>query len=79
MFKIVILIFVVVAGWLLLMVVSIEVLTNEAGWVVLSGHTRIKDPHVNFRNAFAGSSHSSNDVSGSLAVYPPPRLTVFIV
>ncbi|KAI0935056.1 hypothetical protein AcV7_003963 [Taiwanofungus camphoratus] len=43
-FKIVILIFVVVAGW-----------------VVLSGHTRIKDPHVNFRNAFAGSSHSSND------------------
>ncbi|KAJ7149056.1 amino acid transporter [Mycena crocata] len=32
-----------------------------AGWVVLSGKTRIKDPHVNFRDAFAGSSHSSND------------------
>ncbi|OBZ67883.1 High-affinity methionine permease [Grifola frondosa] len=31
------------------------------GWVVLSGHTHIKDPHANFRNAFAGSSHSSND------------------
>ncbi|ETW77742.1 amino acid transporter [Heterobasidion irregulare TC 32-1] len=31
------------------------------GWVVLSGKTRIEDPHVNFRNAFAGSSHSSND------------------
>ncbi|KAI0261883.1 high affinity methionine permease [Gloeopeniophorella convolvens] len=31
------------------------------GWVVLSGKTRIKDPHVNFRNAFAGSSNSSND------------------
>ncbi|OBZ67639.1 High-affinity methionine permease [Grifola frondosa] len=43
-FKIVILLFVVVTGW-----------------VVLSGHTHIKDPHVNFRNAFAGSSHSSND------------------
>ncbi|KAI0685729.1 amino acid transporter [Cytidiella melzeri] len=43
-FKIVILLFVVVTGW-----------------VVLSGHTSIKDPHVNFKNAFAGSSHSSND------------------
>jgi len=31
------------------------------GWVVLSGHTRIADPHANFRNAFAGSSHSSGD------------------
>ncbi|KAL6306436.1 amino acid transporter [Sparassis latifolia] len=29
------------------------------GWVVLSGRTRVKDPHANFRNAFAGSSHSS--------------------
>ncbi|THH00445.1 hypothetical protein EW026_g2089 [Hermanssonia centrifuga] len=43
-FKIVILVFVVITGW-----------------VVLSGHTRIQDPHANFRNAFAGSSHSSND------------------
>ncbi|KAI8974815.1 amino acid transporter [Trametes punicea] len=43
-FKIVILLFVVVSGW-----------------VVLSGHTRVQDPHANFRNAFAGSSHSSND------------------
>ncbi|KAI0063740.1 high affinity methionine permease [Artomyces pyxidatus] len=31
------------------------------GWVVLSGKTRIKDPHANFHDAFAGSSHSSND------------------
>ncbi|KAJ7741342.1 high affinity methionine permease [Mycena metata] len=31
------------------------------GWVVLSGKTHIQDPHLNFRNAFAGSSHSSND------------------
>ncbi|KIJ12536.1 hypothetical protein PAXINDRAFT_117997 [Paxillus involutus ATCC 200175] len=43
-FKIVILLFVVVTGW-----------------VVLSGKTHIADPHVNFRDAFAGSSHSSND------------------
>ncbi|KAJ7439224.1 amino acid transporter [Mycena latifolia] len=31
------------------------------GWVVLSGKTHIQDPHVNFRDAFSGSSHSSND------------------
>ncbi|KAI0365763.1 amino acid transporter [Pilatotrama ljubarskyi] len=31
------------------------------GWVVLSGHTHIADPHANFRNAFSGSSHSAND------------------
>ncbi|KAG2142213.1 amino acid transporter [Suillus cothurnatus] len=41
-FKIVILLFVVITGW-----------------VVLSGKTRISDPHYNFRNAFAGSSTSS--------------------
>lgn len=38
-------------------------LTDRTGWVVLSGHTRVADPHANFRNAFAGSSHSGNDVS----------------
>ncbi|KAF8889842.1 amino acid transporter [Infundibulicybe gibba] len=27
-----------------------------AGWVVLAGGTRVQDPHVNFRNAFEGSS-----------------------
>ncbi|EGO04068.1 hypothetical protein SERLA73DRAFT_102414 [Serpula lacrymans var. lacrymans S7.3] len=43
-FKIVILLFVVITGW-----------------VVLSGKTRVADPHANFRNAFAGSSQSSND------------------
>lgn len=43
-FKIIILLFVVITGW-----------------VVLSGKTRVADPHVNFRNAFAGSSTSSND------------------
>ncbi|KAI0353860.1 amino acid transporter [Trametes cingulata] len=43
-FKIVILLFVVITGW-----------------VVLSGHTSVPDPHANFRHAFAGSSNSSND------------------
>ena len=37
----------------------------------MAGHTDIHDPHVNFRNAFADSSHSSNDVS---IVAPPPSL-----
>lgn len=32
-----------------------------AGWVVLSGKTRVVDLYYNFRNAFAGSSTSSND------------------
>ncbi|KZS96537.1 high affinity methionine permease [Sistotremastrum niveocremeum HHB9708] len=31
------------------------------GFVVLSGKTHIKDPHANFRDAFAGSSHKPND------------------
>ncbi|KAF2122403.1 amino acid permease-domain-containing protein [Lophiotrema nucula] len=26
------------------------------GWVVLGGHTKVKDPNVNFRNAFAGQA-----------------------
>ncbi|EMD32234.1 hypothetical protein CERSUDRAFT_118872 [Gelatoporia subvermispora B] len=44
LFKVVLLLFVVVTGW-----------------VVLGGNTRVKDPHAMFRNAFAGSSHSSFD------------------
>lgn len=36
------------------------------GWVVLSGHTRVADPHVNFRNGFAGSVHSSNPYATAL-------------
>jgi amino acid transporter len=48
-FKIIILLFVVISGW-----------------VVLSGKTRVADPYANFRNAFAGSSTSSNDVSALL-------------
>ena len=32
------------------------------GWIVLSGKTQVKDPHVNFRHAFAGSSNNGHDV-----------------
>ena len=57
------------------------------GWVVLSGRTHIEDPHANFRNAFAGSSHSSNDVSlswiglrpCSLSYSLSPSLSSFLV
>ena len=34
------------------------------GWAVLLGKTRVANPEANFVNAFAGSSHSSGDVSG---------------
>ena len=40
-----------------------------AGWAVLAGHTKVQDPHINFRNAFAGSSHSGNDVSRSISSF----------
>ncbi|KAF8266355.1 amino acid transporter [Lactarius quietus] len=49
LFKIVILLFIVMTGW-----------------VVLSGKTRIQNPHVNFRHAFAGSSTSSNDYAAAM-------------
>ncbi|KAI0823462.1 amino acid transporter [Trametes gibbosa] len=48
-FKVVILLFVVVTGW-----------------VVLSRKTSIQDPRANFRNAFAGSSNSSNDYATAM-------------
>ena len=35
------------------------------GWIVLAGKIRIKNPHMNFRHVFAGSSNSSNDVCPS--------------
>jgi len=41
--------------------VIILLLLVIAGWVVLSGKTRVQNPHANFINAFAGSSRSSND------------------
>ncbi|KAF7298690.1 Amino acid transporter [Mycena indigotica] len=41
--------------------IVILLLIVVTGWVVLSGKTHIQDPHANFRKAFEGSSHSSND------------------
>ncbi|KAI6039979.1 hypothetical protein EDC04DRAFT_2879437, partial [Pisolithus marmoratus] len=40
--------------------ITILVFIVVSGWVVLSGRTSIQDPHANFRNAFVGSSTSSN-------------------
>ncbi|EMD33635.1 hypothetical protein CERSUDRAFT_98198 [Gelatoporia subvermispora B] len=37
-----------------------------AGFVVLGGGTRVKDPHAMLRNAFAGSSHSSFDYATAM-------------
>ncbi|CDO71026.1 hypothetical protein BN946_scf184844.g30 [Trametes cinnabarina] len=48
-FKILVLLFVVVTGW-----------------VVLAGKTAVKDSQANFRNAFAGSSSSSNDYATAM-------------
>ena len=47
-----------------------------SGWVVLSGKTSVADPYVNFRNAFAGSSTSSNDVRSLMFTNAHP-LTLF--
>ncbi|KAG1860073.1 amino acid transporter [Suillus subluteus] len=41
--------------------IIILVFVVVTGWVVLSGKTSVADPYYNFRNAFAGSSTSSND------------------
>nr|VWO96191.1 G-protein comlpex beta subunit CpcB [Ganoderma boninense] len=41
--------------------IGILVFIVVTGWAVLAGHTSVADPHANFRNAFSGSSHSSND------------------
>jgi len=44
--------------------IAILLLVVITGWVVLSGKTRVRDPHANFHNAFAGSSHSISWVLG---------------
>ncbi|KAH0830176.1 amino acid transporter [Lanmaoa asiatica] len=41
--------------------IAILIFIVITGWVVLSGKTHIANPHANFVNAFAGSSHSSGD------------------
>ncbi|KAI1787977.1 high affinity methionine permease [Ganoderma leucocontextum] len=46
--------------------IGILVFIVVTGWAVLAGHTSIQDPHANFRDAFAGSSHSSNDYATAM-------------
>lgn len=36
------------------------------GLVVLGGHTRVQDPHVNFRNAFGGTTSNGNGLATAL-------------
>jgi len=36
------------------------------GLVVLGGHTRVKDPHSNFRNAFEGTTSNGNGLATAL-------------
>ena len=35
------------------------------GWVVLGGHTRVEDPHANFRNSFAGTTTNGNGIANA--------------
>jgi len=63
LFKTIVLVFIVITGKAPALV-TMGIWKNDApslGWVVLSGKTRVKDPHLNFRHAFLGSSDSSND------------------
>lgn len=39
---------------------------SGTGWVVLGGHTRVKDPHVNFRDPFEGSASNGNGLANAL-------------
>ncbi|KAL8281039.1 hypothetical protein RQP46_006718 [Phenoliferia psychrophenolica] len=36
------------------------------GFVVLGGHTRVKEPHANFKNAFEGSTSSGNAIANAI-------------
>ncbi|KAJ7182389.1 amino acid/polyamine transporter I [Mycena crocata] len=42
------------------------VFISITGFVVLSGRTRVQDPHVNFHDAFQGSTHSGNNIANAL-------------
>lgn len=36
------------------------------GWVVLSGATKVKDPHQSFRNTWEGTTTNGNDIANSI-------------
>ncbi|EKM55497.1 uncharacterized protein PHACADRAFT_195531 [Phanerochaete carnosa HHB-10118-sp] len=50
----------------LVMNIVILIFVAASGWAVLARHTKVTDPHIKFRNAFAGCSHSSNDYATAL-------------
>ena len=51
-------------GWFKVVILLFIVIT---GWVVLSGRvSSVSNPHASFKNAFAGSSHSSNNYATAL-------------
>ncbi|SRR6266404_1694389 len=62
LFKTVVLLLIVVTGMASYLSGRAINITSGLGWIVLSGKTRVKDPHVNFHHAFAGSSNSGHDV-----------------
>ena len=56
--------------------IAIILLLIVSGWVVLSGKTSVKDSHANFRDIFAGSSHSGNNVCSG---FEDPRFSTWFV
>ena len=36
------------------------------GWVVLGGHTKVKDPHASFRNVWEGTTSDGNEIANSI-------------
>ncbi|KAK2460980.1 hypothetical protein APHAL10511_007450 [Amanita phalloides] len=42
------------------------VFISFTGFIVLGGQTRVQDPRANFRDAFAGTSHSGNGIANAL-------------
>ncbi|KAJ7716860.1 high affinity methionine permease [Mycena metata] len=42
------------------------VFISITGFVVLGGHTRVKDPHANFHDSFKGSTSSGNAIANAL-------------
>ncbi|KAG6329414.1 hypothetical protein ID866_9676, partial [Astraeus odoratus] len=57
---------VVVMNLLTTVKIAVLLFVVVSGWVVLSGKTSVQDPHASFRDAFAGSSHSSNDYATAM-------------
>ncbi|KAF7328429.1 Amino acid transporter-like protein [Mycena venus] len=42
------------------------VFISITGFVILGGHTRVKDPHANFHDSFKGSTSSGNAIANAL-------------